>query len=340
MSEVPMEVLVDKHSNLLLIGKGATNYSLKDVSYETDYDEVLEKYGESDLSKAFKIAKDMGAEHIFLMNLKNSYDYFDIQEVIRQEDFTYIVPVSVYMSDVFTDFSRNGAKISLVAYLVSLVSGSNSETVVVATDKHASLYEDIDAFIEGMDEAENLFSASCGAGMNMENICFIANNLQKYDMANVVLAAALCVSDIPEYPEFDYGKAIFDIDSFDVFGNWAYFRNHTGGNSSVENLVNFLQRQPEKIVSISRIIKMIKRELDFSEFCGKNYSEYQRMRFERKLDTYLSQLEGYVIYKYQIQSVKAFKNVHHKGTVTLKAFFDVWPVNCLDRCHVEKEVDI
>ena len=75
-------------------------------------------------------------------------------------------------------------------------------------------------------------------------------------------------------------------------------------------------------------------------FCGKNYSEYQRMRFERKLDTYLSQLEGYVIYKYQIQSVKAFKNVHHKGTVTLKAFFDVWPVNCLDRCHVEKEVDI
>ena len=340
MPDVPMEVLVDKHANLLLVGKGATNYSLKNVSYETDYDEVLEKYGESDLSRAFKIAQDMGAEYIFLMNLKNSYDYFDVKEVIRQEDFTYIVPVSIYMSDTFTDFSKDGAKISLVAYLLSLISEDNSESVIMATDKHASLYEDLDSFIDDMDAAERLFTASCGAGMNMENICFVANNLLKTDMANVLAAAALCVADVPEYPAFAFGKAIFDIDTFDTSGNWAYFRNHSDGSSSIENMVNFLERQPEKIISISRIVKMIKRELDFSEFCGKNYSEYQRMRFERKLDAYLAQLTGYVIYKYQILSVKAYKNIHHKGTVTMKAVFDVWPVNCLERCHVEKGVNI
>ena len=340
MSDATIEVVVDKHSNLLLLGKGRTNYSLKEISYETSYDEVLERYGESDLSKAFKIAKDMGVEHIFMMNLKNSYDYFDISEVLKQGDFTYIVPVSVYMSDVFTDSYQGGKFVSYIAYLLSLVSVNKNESVIIATDKHASLYEDLDAFIEDMGTAESLFRKSCGSGMNLENIIFIGNNSEKNDMAHVMLASALCVEDIPDYPTGNFGKAIFDIDSFDNPGNWAYFKNHSDAATTVENLLNFLPKGSEKIVTVSRILKMIKREIDFSEFCGKSYSEYQRMRIERKLDLYLSGLKDYVIYKYEIHSVQGFKDIYNKGTILVKNVFDVWPVNCLTSCHIEEGIEI
>lgn len=340
MSDVAIDIEVDKHSNLLLIGQAATNYSLKEISYETDVDEVLERYGDSDIYRAFSLAKEMGVQDIFVMNLRNSYDYFDIAETIKQNDFTYIVPVSVYMSDTFTDSLRNGAKISYIAYLLSLVSVDDNESVIITTDKHASLYEDVDAFIEDMDAAESLFRRSCGGGMNMENLIFVANNLAKNELAHVALASALCVVDIPEYPTGDFGKAIFDIDSFDNPGNWAYFRNHTDAETSVENLINFLPRSSEKLVTVSRILKMIKREIDFSEFCGKFYSEYQRMRIEQKLDLYLSGLMDYVIYKYQINSVQGFRDKAHKGTVIVRSLFDVWPVNCLDRCHLEKGLEV
>lgn len=340
MPETQIRIDVDKHSTLLLLGKGATNHSLKKVSYETDYVEVLEKYGESDLSKAFKIAKDAGAEYIFLMNVKNSYDYFDICETIKQSDFTYIVPVSVYMSDMFIDPYQNDARISYVAYLLSLVSIPCHESVIVATDKHASLYEDIDAFLDGQAQAEDLFRRSCSSGMNMENIIFVANNLRKHAFANVELASALCTADIPEYPSGNFGAAVFDIDSFDSIGNFAFFKNHSSHPTTVENLLNFLDRQPEKIVSISRIMKMIKREIDFGEFVGRAYSEYQRMRIERKLELYLGGLMGYVIYRFRINSVQGYKDSTNPCCIKVLNDFDVWPVNCLERCHVDLEVDV
>lgn len=339
--EITVEVSVDKHSNMLIIGKGATNYSLKQVSYETDYDEVLEKYGESDLSRAFKIAQGMGAEHIFMMNLKNSYDYSDAKEVIKQGDFTYIVPVSVYMSDTFTDAYDNDSSVSYIAYLLSLVSVDDNESVIIATDKHASLYEDLDAFIEDMAKAESLVKRSCGGGMNMENLIFIANNAAKFKYANVMLAGALCAADIPDYPTGDFGKAIFDIDTFDNPGNWAYFKSHVDADTSIENLINFLPSgNSEKIVTVSRILKMIKREIDFSEFCGRAYTEYQRMRLENKLELYLAGLTGYVTYKYKINEVQGYKDVYNKGTIIVKTKFDVWPVNCLTSCTLEKGLEI
>ena len=340
MSEVLIDIKVDKHANMLIIGKGATDYSLKQISYETDYDEVLQRYGESDISKAFQIAYNMGVEYIFVMNLKNSYDYFDVAEVIKQNDFTYIVPVSVYLSDTFTDSFKDGSKVSYVAYLLSLVSSIHNESVIIATDKHASLYEDMDAFIEGQAGAESIFRRSCGGGMNMENIIFIANNSVSNEFANVMLAAALCTSDIGAYPSNAFGEAIFDFDHFDDVGNWAYFKSHIEKETTVENLINFLQRGPEKIVTVSRILKMIKREIDLSEFVGHSYSEYQRMRIERRLELYLGGLINYVIYNYKINSVKGYRDPDHRGCVTIINRFDVWPINCLDRCHVEIGVEV
>ena len=66
-----MEIAVDKHSNMLIIGKAATRYSYKTISYEDDYNTVLKNYGDSDLTSAFKVAKDNDVEKVYYYNILN-----------------------------------------------------------------------------------------------------------------------------------------------------------------------------------------------------------------------------------------------------------------------------
>ena len=82
-----LEIAVNKHSNLLIIGKASTNYCYNTITYCNDYNNVLNNYGNSDLSNAFKIAQDNGVEDIFLLNIKSNDDYFLIIETLKQNDF-------------------------------------------------------------------------------------------------------------------------------------------------------------------------------------------------------------------------------------------------------------
>ena len=333
------EMIVNMHSSMLLVGAGATNYCLKEISYGSNYEEVLKNYGESDISNAFKIAADMGVTDIFILNLRSSRHYLEVEEVIKHCNFSYIVPVSVYMSDLLTDIYRDNYSTSYIAYLLALTSVKFNESVIIATDKHASLYENIDAFLEGQ-KAEDIFRKSCGRGMKYENIVFTANNLKDSKYSNVNLAAALCVKEIYEYPEYNFGEAEFDIDKNDKPGCWAYFKNHVSEDTTVENLLNFLPSGAEKIVFISRIIKMIKRELEFNEYVGKKYSEYIRLKIHQKLDRYLNSLVGTCLYKYRINSVEGYSDTNNKGCVIVETDSEIWPVNCIESCHLTREIEI
>ena len=55
------KLIVNKHTNMLIIGKAATDYGRGEVIYAEDPDEVLAKYGKSDLATAFQDAKFLGA---------------------------------------------------------------------------------------------------------------------------------------------------------------------------------------------------------------------------------------------------------------------------------------
>ena len=52
---------VNKHETLLLVGKAATNFAVGEIVYSEDYEGILEKYGDSDLSRAFLQAQKSGA---------------------------------------------------------------------------------------------------------------------------------------------------------------------------------------------------------------------------------------------------------------------------------------
>jgi hypothetical protein len=337
MSESSIAQTVNKHKNMLIIGSGKTNYMLNKITYFDTHQAVLESYGESKLTSAFKIAKDFGVPNVFLMNVKRSYDLFDITATLKHNDFTYIVPVDLMMSDCYNDPYRNNQRISYCQYLLEDIGNFNDSTIIV-TDKHASLYEDLDAFLDEMLGLSKTFNGSVSKSLQGQNLLFVANNLVNHQMANVVLASALCVCDLGEYPQIDFGPAIFNIDTFDAPGELAFFKNNIQVKTTVENLLNFHQIGPEKIVTIDRIIKYIKREIDFSEFKGRPFSGYQKLRIEKKITAFLQSLKGYIIEDFFIESITPYQDA--PGTVTVLNRFDIWPINSTEKCSVGIGVEV
>lgn len=333
------KLIVNKHTNMLIIGKAATNYGRGEVIYAEDPDEVLAKYGESDLTTAFQDAKFLGAPAVFLMNLQKDQDYFDALEVIKQNDFAYVVFTTLTLSDSFQDISHGGEIHSFFAYIMGYIGRQHNSTFIV-TDKHASLYEDIDAFLDDMRKVQSTFLNRCSERADLENFIFVANNLERYKMASVPLAAALCTGDLNEYPvSYDFGKAIFRIDPWDAPGDMVYFRSDPARETTIENLVNMSQElAPEKVVFIDRILKFLRREMDFSQFRGRNYSSYQKLLFNQALVKYLDSIKGYVIVNYTIDSLDAYRDA--PGAVVLVARISVQPVNCLERCSLNVEVEL
>lgn len=332
-------VSVNKHTNMLIIGKGGTNYERKQIVYATKYKDVYKAYGDSDLTEAFVTAKNFGAPYVFLMNCRHNYDYLDISTVLKATDFSYIVPVSLLLSDEFDD-PKTERKISYVEYLLEQI-GSVNDSVFIVTDKKSNLYEDVDAFIHDMNTVADTFKRKRRSPAVRENVIFIANNLIDYNMSNVPLAAALCTTPINDYPQAGFGKADFLLDQWEDIGNWAYFQNHTVRNTTVENLLNFENTgNPLKIVFISRIIKMLKRELDFSEFIGKQYTEYRRLSIRNKLEDYLNNLMNNVLYDYNIKVVKPYRDAVEPMSVNVRNVFDIWPINCLEKVTVSDSVRV
>ena len=332
---------INKHKNILIIGKAATSYARKEIAYINDYDEAYSLYGSSDLMDALKVAWDFGAPDIFVMNLQEPKDYFEMIDIVQQSDFAYVVLSSVLLSDTFQDNFHGGEIHSLIAYLMGKM-GLNSNTTFIVTDKHASLYEDIDAYLKDMRNVQEEFLARCSGRANLRNVVFIANNLESYKRADIVLGSMLASTDPWEYPISSYyGKVVFRIDQWDNPGDMAYFRENYLRETTIENLLNMdRENDPEKVVFIDRIAKYILRELDFSEFKGRLYTEYQKLLFSQKLNQELRQMVGTAIKEFEVKTITAEKDVDNPGTVIMTASVNVLPVNCFEVCTIKKEVEV
>jgi len=331
------KVTVNKHTNILIIGKGSNNNSRKNIVYSNKFSEVKKTFGDCELTDAFKILKDIGVDYIFLCNCREKKDYIDMAEILRAHDFTYIVPISLNLSDEF-DEPKTERRITYIEYMLEKI-GRVNDSVFIVTDKHASLYEDMDAFIGDMNNIAKRFVSKQEPAVNGENLIFVANNLYDYERANIPLAASLVINKPNKYPVYNFGEAYFLLDQFENIGNWAYFQNHNIRTTTVENLLNFKVGGPDKIVFIARILKIMKRQLDFSEFIGKQYTEYRRLGIETKLNDYLEVLVNELIYDYDIKSVTAYRNPEPM-TVDVENTFDVWPINCLEKVTVSKTVEV
>lgn len=326
------------HNNILIIGKASTNYGLSEIYYWNNPEAVAEAYGEeSNITQAFNEAYDIGVKDIFIMNIQKKRDYLDIIDTIKQNDFAYIVLTDLYLTDTFDDAGDAEKTHNYLAYILGSI-GLNHESVFFVTDKHASLFETIDDYIDYMNEGISSFKSMCSGRANRENIVVVANNLEDNYFANVTLASVICVTDVNKYPAYDFGEPIFYIDSSDNPADYAYFKNQTVVNTTVENLLNCLDSGAEKVFPVSRILKYIKRSIDYSEFNGRFYSTQTKLRINKKIDSILSSMVGTIINDYEILNVVAYEG--DPGTVDLTCYMEVQPAFCFEICRIEQEVTI
>ena len=329
-------VAIDRDKTIVIIGEGETNKKINQVEYYNLYEEVKEMYGECDLSLAFKQAKEIGVPHVFVVNIKRKEDYIDLIELLKQHDFGYICPLNLRLSDYFYDLANDDKKTYYIDYFNRQMNYLNNSTIVV-TEKHASLYEDIDHFIDDMKDKLLAFKNILNSLFNGRNTYFVANNLKDYHYANIALASALCSSELNQYPRYNYGEAIFDIDSWDIgLNEIIYFKNHNDINTTVDNLVNLkAEVSPEKIIMIDRVLKYIVRKINLEQFIGRNMRAHTKLQIERTLEEFFNRLIDFVITRYEILNINFVKDIPGSGRV--EVLIDIWAIGSLEKVTVKVE---
>lgn len=328
---------VDRHRTLLILGEAETDYRLNEIAYFDSALAVENMYGNSELTDAFISAKKIGAPHIFLANIRYATDYIDMVDVIKQHDFTYIVPIGIKFSDTF--FNPILQRPMTYTELYTEQIGSSGNALLMMTDNRASLYEDLDDYLKDMFRKITSFrSIAQKAILYGRNLCLVGGNLVNHRYANLALASAMCITPISEYPSYDFGEAVFDIDDFDVGSNeLIYFKNNVLLQTTVENLKNFRKEQDAaKIINIDKVIKFIDRELDFSSFRGKLFTDYVKLKLYNALTEFFNQNRNVTIRDYKIQSIDFVKTSAGAGRITNR--ITIVPINSLEGFDIAMEV--
>lgn len=326
-----------KENSLLIIGSGENGYLLNEIYKPKNESDVYKCYGDSDLSFAYSDAVKYGATNIFVMNCHKTTDF--VKGIIHScnYNFSYISIVGIKLSDTF--YSEAYDKIMHYAELC-LREGIKTNSVFVFTDEHASLYENIDAFIDDMTNKTVRFK-SVNSGIleyRGTNIIFCANSLEDSKYANVVTASRIVSSNVSEYPEPISDVSVFDFD-FDDFliQEICYFKNNILTGTSIENLYNFKKESDAaKVVVIDRVIKYIEKKIDLSDIMGKLYSKYLEMTLYDKVDDFLRKLLNEIILDYSIEEIRFIPDENMTGR--LEVIIVITPYNSLEEVSLLLEV--
>ena len=329
---------INKDNSILLIGRASNEYKLNEFIKPNGLSEMTRLYGDSDLTDAYRIAATQGADNVFVMNCFKSTDFIDTAALIGQYNFAYVVPVGITLSDMFYNSEYDRDMFFAEHYLNQ--SGTHNNSLILFTDSHASLYEDIDACLSDMHIKVDHFKQHAHYVITNKgrNICFCLNNLKNIKYANVVLAAQLSIAAIGDYPNTISQEAIYDIDNLDIMSNEIiYFKNNIHTNTSIENLKNFRTiSDANKLIAIDRVIRHIERTLDTSFVLGKLYNQYVKMLLHDYLDEYFRKLSKSAISNYCIKAIEFVKTKDMYGYITVD--IDIQPINSLEAINTLLEV--
>lgn len=320
--------------SILIIGSADTSYGINTI-LEQDSTKIVEGlYGvDSPLTKAFKYFAVVSDVKIYLANTPYKSDYIDIVNTARHSNLDFIIPLGIKFSDEATDVI-SGAKYSYTELLLKSI-GQASETILVMTDNHASLYEDIDHYLKDMfNKIKAYKKKSKLLKQHGRQLWLVANNLKHISHANAMLCAAVCHNTVGSYPNYDFPEAIFNIDLFDVKKHeLIYFKNNTYSYTSIENFKNFsLDQIPEKIIPIDLVIRQINKELDLTKFCGQLLSNVTKLKIRTEVLNYLDSIKGRMIRGYEFQDIQIDLKADY--TYTIIVYFYILPINSLEKSLV------
>lgn len=320
---------IDKtKKNILLIGRASSDKKRLEILNPKNDSEAMIYYGSSDLyeayAEAYKITKD---NNIYTINTFYNTDIIEAIDTIIQYEFDYIVPISFFASDFFIN-PITEQKTSYIAFYLTELAKVNSFSTIITTDRHSSLYEDIDHFVYEMrDIVEELCATN---SMKFDeygnNAIFVLNNFSEISYSNIVLAAIMSQVKYAEHPmaldEFKY-KLVYDIDYKDVMSkNITYFKHNLYDEDvTIDNFYNLRTSFDEyKIVMIDEVIKQLRRGLDLDEYKGRLYVPYIKMAIETKVKKYYDDLVGSLIQDYKIKKIEFVKTDKTSGYINIESF--------------------
>lgn len=329
---------INTDNSILIVGKGNSDYGLNDIIKPSNSWEMNNLFGDSDLTNAYTDAIRSGAENVFVMNCYQTTDFIDAMDFIKNYNFAYIVPIGIKMSDTFYSGTYKKQMYFGEYYLKELSNYINS--LIIFTDEHASLYENIDHYLNDMHEKIDDFKDQCSYILEHygRNIAFCLNNLKNKNYANIILASKISQAVIGNYPEEVSYEAIFDIDEEDIYiDEIIYFKNNIHVDTTIENLQNFRTTlDANKIITIDIVIKHIERTLDTSFVLGKLYSQYVKMSLYDYIDLFLRNLMGISIENYAINEITFVATEKFSGYMTVD--LDIYPLNSLEKINTTLEV--
>lgn len=327
----------DRNKTMLILGQAETEYKSGEIFYFESLNEVEKFYGkDSDLTEAYKTAKSIGAPYIFLGNCYKFTDYIDILDLILQNEFAYIAPVSINFSDTFINPGTNREM-----YISEFYSNAIADklSLILMTDKHASLYEDIEHYLSELTAINMKFKERTFNGLVYgENLCFIANLLQNYKFSNVALASVLTISNLKDYPKYNLGDVVFDISNYDLIGQEiVYFEYNNISKTSIENFQNYhSNNSPEKFIPVSLVKKIIQRSLNFEQFTGKLLNAYTKLMIENYINNTISTFLIDLIQDYKILKIEYLYSEDHR--VIIQIDMKITPYNSIESIDMYMEV--
>ena len=325
---------INKSNSILLIGSGFTNNRVNEIYKPIDINDMKKNYGDSELTTAYTECYLYGATNIFVINCYKTTDFIDIIDYIKYYNFSYIVPIDIKISDIFYSDYENRSMYFAEFYLKNF--GEYTNSLIIFTDEHASLYEDIDSFIKDMNEKITNFKNDNEFLLSLygRNLAFCTNNIKDRKYSNAILASILSNTYIGNYPDEILDDAIFNLDDNDItIQEIIYFKNNFLINTTVENLKNFrTKNDPNKIIPIDMVIKYIEKKIDMSFIIGKTYNQFMEMEIREYLDNFFRPLLNTSIRNYCIKEVNFIKTEDFSGYVVVN--MDICPINSLDTINI------
>lgn len=329
---------LDLNNSILIIGKASSNNLSGELIRAKNIDDIKNAYGESDLAKAAQYVLSLKDE-VYLYNTYESEHYIDIVKKFNHYDFNYIVPIGINITDQFYNKYLNKKMTYAEFYLDNLPQDSNS--IIIMTDKHAELYEDMDDYM--LTTENNLFNIKTNAqdidSSKWTNLVFVCNMLTNVEYSNVVLATQLAITRPGKYPQDITHTASYDYDTFDIASNdICYYKNNLLNRyTSVENLVNMRNNDDVyKSILIDIVLKYIKRNLKLDKYRGTSFNSYTKIQIANDIKRFMNPISGDIIKNYNIKSINFVLTGPNVGNVLIE--MEITPRGTFESLQVNLEV--
>lgn len=326
--------IVTSHNSILILGKGDSEYKNLKITYPKNIAEVQENYGNnSELTKAYIEAKKIGAEEVYVCNCFKITDYIQAIELIAQNDFAFVCPLFTFS----TTYTNSNKEYYFAEIYTEALSDSFSNLIL--TEKHASLYEDINHYLTAMKSINYNFKDTCLERMyNGQALAFVLNNLKDYNYANVVLASIISLSTLRYYPQQDVGQVVFDIIKDDIIDHeMIFFAYDILAKTTIENLLNYHNdKTAEKMLLISIIKNRINMTLDYEQFTGQLLNPYTKIKLTNYTNEVLNKFSGVLIEKYTLDKIEFVRS--NPSEININIYMSIKPYGSIEFISMKVEV--